>query len=160
MLIVAIHCVSLSVCLTFSVRQFNSILTLLELFIRLFKIFVRLCIQFFSNFFFQYISNDGSVCIFRTNKGAPNYRLIKIDLHNPAEENWVTLIPVSNCDAFNTYTQTHMHARPKARHTLSHPIHIDTHMKRHTRLIHTHTKVHHAHSYTLADRYTTHTQVH
>ena len=32
------------------------------------------------------------MCIFRTNKGAPNYRLIKIDLCDPAPGKWVTLL--------------------------------------------------------------------
>lgn len=32
--------------------------------------------------------------VFRTNKNAPNFRLIVIDIDNPAEENWGTLIEV------------------------------------------------------------------
>lgn len=43
---------------------------------------------------FQYITNDGPKMIFRTNKNAPNYRLIVIDVNSPAEENWETLIEV------------------------------------------------------------------
>lgn len=62
---------------------FGCVSNVLEIFV------TKLC------FSLQYITNEGSVCIFRTNKNAPNYRLIKIDLHNPAEENWETLIPVS-----------------------------------------------------------------
>ncbi|KAK8748757.1 hypothetical protein OTU49_015978 [Cherax quadricarinatus] len=42
---------------------------------------------------YEYITNDGAVCVFQTNKGAPNYHLIKIDLNNPAPEKWETLIP-------------------------------------------------------------------
>lgn len=33
--------------------------------------------------------------VFRTNKNAPNYRLIVIDLNNYTEENWGTLLEVS-----------------------------------------------------------------
>lgn len=43
----------------------------------------------------QYVTNTGSKAIFRTDKNAPNFRLISIDLNNYAEENWTTLVPVS-----------------------------------------------------------------
>ncbi|XP_069184824.1 prolyl endopeptidase isoform X1 [Procambarus clarkii] len=42
---------------------------------------------------YEYITNDGTICVFRTNKGAPNYRLVKIDLASPAPEKWETLVP-------------------------------------------------------------------
>ncbi|XP_077296032.1 prolyl endopeptidase isoform X1 [Arctopsyche grandis] len=42
---------------------------------------------------FEYITNEGSNCVFRTNKDAPNYRLINIDLSKPEEENWTVLVP-------------------------------------------------------------------
>lgn len=40
----------------------------------------------------QYIANTGSKVVFRTNKDAPNYRLIVVDFNAPAEENWTTLV--------------------------------------------------------------------
>jgi prolyl oligopeptidase len=49
----------------------------------------------------QYVTNEGSVCIFRTNKDAPNYRLIKIDFTNPSPENWTALIPEHEKDVLS-----------------------------------------------------------
>lgn len=37
-------------------------------------------------------SAGGSKFIIRTNKNAPNYRLIKIDFENPSEKNWEEFI--------------------------------------------------------------------
>ncbi|XP_032583478.1 prolyl endopeptidase isoform X1 [Drosophila sechellia] len=42
---------------------------------------------------FDYITNEGSNLYFHTNKDAPNYRVIVIDVNNPAEGNWTTPIP-------------------------------------------------------------------
>jgi len=50
---------------------------------------------------YEYITNDGSVCVFRTNKGAPNYRLVKIDLCDPTPEKWVTLVPENKKDVLD-----------------------------------------------------------
>ncbi|XP_046965734.1 prolyl endopeptidase isoform X1 [Vanessa cardui] len=54
---------------------------------------------------YEYVTNNlsenSSVCIFRTNKNAPNYKLIKIDLHNPAEENWETVVPEHPTDVLD-----------------------------------------------------------
>lgn len=38
------------------------------------------------------MTNTDSKFVFRTNKGAPNYRLITIDLNHPEEKNWTTLL--------------------------------------------------------------------
>ncbi|XP_061392707.1 prolyl endopeptidase-like [Musca vetustissima] len=50
---------------------------------------------------FTYITNKGSKMYFNTNNGASNYRVIIIDLENPAEENWQTLIPEHARDVLN-----------------------------------------------------------
>ncbi|PSN45880.1 Prolyl endopeptidase [Blattella germanica] len=50
---------------------------------------------------YEYVTNEGPVCIFRTNKDAPNYRLIKIDFTDPRPENWSTLIPEHEKDVLD-----------------------------------------------------------
>lgn len=52
--------------------------------------FVKVVTEFDSDY--DYITNEGSIFSFRTNKGAPNYRVVTIDFDNPAFENWKTLI--------------------------------------------------------------------
>ncbi|XP_014275955.1 prolyl endopeptidase isoform X2 [Halyomorpha halys] len=42
---------------------------------------------------YEFVANTGSKFVFRTNRNAPNYKLITIDFENYAEENWVTLVP-------------------------------------------------------------------
>jgi prolyl oligopeptidase len=42
---------------------------------------------------FNYVENEGSRFLFSTNIDAPNYRVIAVDLANPAKENWKDVIP-------------------------------------------------------------------
>ncbi|XP_034668692.1 prolyl endopeptidase [Drosophila subobscura] len=42
---------------------------------------------------YEFITNEGSRLYFRTNKSAPNYRLVIIDVEHPQEELWKTVIP-------------------------------------------------------------------
>ncbi|XP_055907432.1 prolyl endopeptidase [Eupeodes corollae] len=51
---------------------------------------------------YDVITNTGSKIFLRTNKNAPNYRVICIDLENPAEENWTTLIPEHEKDVLDS----------------------------------------------------------
>ncbi|KAF6211177.1 hypothetical protein GE061_014292 [Apolygus lucorum] len=50
---------------------------------------------------YLYITNTGSKFVFRTNKDAPNYKLIIIDLENYARENWITLVPEHPTDVLD-----------------------------------------------------------
>lgn len=45
---------------------------------------------------YDYITNEGSLFYFLTNKSAPNFRLIAIDFENYAESNWQTIIAESS----------------------------------------------------------------
>lgn len=42
---------------------------------------------------FDYIGNDGETVYFRTNVGAPNYRIAKLNLSAPGVENWIEIVP-------------------------------------------------------------------
>lgn len=44
---------------------------------------------------YSYVTNFGSVFYFRTNRSAPKYRVIAIDLRQPASENWQEVIAES-----------------------------------------------------------------
>ncbi|XP_053958448.1 prolyl endopeptidase [Anastrepha ludens] len=50
---------------------------------------------------YEYITNVGSKIYFRTNKNAPNYRIVIIDLENPLEEYWETIIPEQESDVLD-----------------------------------------------------------
>ncbi len=42
---------------------------------------------------YQYLGNDGTRFYFRTNRDAPRYRIIAVDIRRPAPENWLELVP-------------------------------------------------------------------
>ncbi len=44
---------------------------------------------------YDYITNEGSIFSFRTNKNAPNYQIVSIDFDKPQFENWTTLVKVN-----------------------------------------------------------------
>lgn len=52
--------------------------------------FTKIVTEFDSDY--DYITNEGSIFSFRTNKGAPNYRVVNIDFDEPALDKWTTLI--------------------------------------------------------------------
>ncbi|XP_054266727.1 prolyl endopeptidase isoform X2 [Macrosteles quadrilineatus] len=53
---------------------------------------------------YEYITNDGPVCVFRTNKDAPNYRLIKINMECPSQDKWETLVAQHTNDVLDWAT--------------------------------------------------------
>ncbi|XP_037041819.1 prolyl endopeptidase-like isoform X2 [Bradysia coprophila] len=42
---------------------------------------------------YSFIDSEGSTIYLKTNYGAPNYRIIAVDLNNPDPTNWTTLVP-------------------------------------------------------------------
>jgi protease II len=55
----------------------------------------------------QYVTNVGSECIFRTNKNAPNYRLVSINLENPSMDQWRTLVEEDSKDVLDWAVNVH-----------------------------------------------------
>lgn len=60
-------------------------------------LFCRSLLQL-TNLMSQYVTNTGSKTVFRTNRNAPNYRLIVIDFNNPAEDKWQILVAEHELD--------------------------------------------------------------
>lgn len=52
----------------------------------------------------QYVTTDGDLHIFRTNRSAPNYRLIGIDVNDTEESNWKTIIAEHEKDVLDWAT--------------------------------------------------------
>ncbi|CAG0914209.1 unnamed protein product [Notodromas monacha] len=51
---------------------------------------------------YSYVANTGSKVLFRTNKNAPIYQIIEVDLEHPEESNWRSFIPEHESDVLDS----------------------------------------------------------
>lgn len=56
---------------------------------------------------YSYITNDDHLFYFRTNKNAPNFRIVRLDIHRPEPENWIDIVPEHGKDVLDTAICVH-----------------------------------------------------
>lgn len=50
---------------------------------------------------FFFVTNDDNLVYIRTNKDAPKFRLVRVDLNNPGVDNWVNILPEDKDSVLN-----------------------------------------------------------